>query len=541
MALFSRYAAALAAVSFLTLTACKPEIKPGVLGDRLDSPGGLAVLGSGHLLVTNANFQLRYSGGAITAIDLGLIDESARVNPVANVIASTLEMPSFAGPVAVSPDGTRALVTNRLSDEDERSSPDRVFSFDVSDPSALTEEERSPLVVERDPYGVLPIRLPPAGPGLPVRDRAFVANSTEGTISVLSLTEGTFCPDGEPAPCVDDIFPPPRASTVEFFDAGDPAELVFEGPGLAPDLTRNEHWRVTFIEAPGVCPVAADPSVPTGYWRVEGSVSGILRNHACTGNLFLGENLRITFTVRRVTDDAGVVIGAPPTDGDRFEFDTFEGDLEAPSDLHLNRSLPQGTIFGRGVGQMIHDTFRNRIYATSRRTNFIYVLDATDYRYLGAFAIVTNIGGNDSRGLKLSPDGETLYVVNRQPNALLMLDPDAMDDRLEQQIVTSGLVDSVALDNGASDVTLTPDGRYAFVTCLDADAVDVVDLVTRQVVKVIPTSNGPFTMTMAPDGRRVFVATYFDHAIEVIDTDPASPTFGDILTTLANDDFDPDR
>lgn len=536
-----RYAAPVLAVS-LALTACKPEIKPGEMGSRLDSPAGIAVLGSSHLLVSNANFQLRYSGGSLAALDLGLVDESQRVVLAENVMSSVFEIPSFSGPIAVDPSGTRAFITNRLSDEDTRSEPDRVLVVDVSDPLALQEEATGgEIVVGRDPYGILAVRLPPAGPGRPVRDRAFVANSTEGTINVLSLTDGTFCAGGEPAPCVDDMFPPPRATEPVFTDAGDPAELVFEGPGIAPGLTRNEHWVVTFIEAPGVCPVPGSPEIPTGYWRVRGTASGILRSHACTGLLFIGDALRITFTVRRATDANGVLIGLPPSDGDTFEFDTFEGDLEEPSALRLNRSLSAGTIFGRGVGQMVHDPVRGRLYATSRRTNFIYVLDVEDYRYLGAFAIVTNVGGIDSRGLALSPDGETLYVVNRSPNSILFIDPDAMVDELEQQIVVDGVYDSVGIDLGGSEMVVTPDGRYAFVSCFDADQVDVIDLVTRTLVKIIPTANGPFAVTMAPDGRRIYVATYFDHAIEVIDSDPASPTFADVLTTIANDDFDPDR
>lgn len=535
----TRYAAVVLAVSFVLLAACKAEIEPGPLTDRLDSPAGIAVLGSSHLLVTNANFQLRYSGGSLAAIDLGAVDELQRVNDTASVISSFVELPSFSGPVAIDPTGTRALITNRLSAEDRRSSPDRVLVVDVADPFVLGAPES--ITVERDPYGILPIRLPPSGPGRPVRDRAFVANSTEGTISVLALTEGTLCAGGEPAPCVDDIFPPPRATEPEFFDAGNPAELTFSGPGLAPGLSRNEHWTVTFIEAPGVCPVPGSPEIPTGYWRVEGSASGVLRSHACTGLLYIGDNLRVTFTIRRVADDAGVLVGAPPTDGDTYEFDTFEGDLDAPSSLRLHRSLPSGTIFGRGVGHLIHDPFRGRIYASSRRTNFIYVLDAEDYRYLGAFAIVTNVGGIDSRGLALSPDGEMLYVVNRSPSALLMIDPDAMEDRLEQQIVVDGVVDSIPMDLGGSEIALTPDGGFAFVSSIDADSVDVLDLQTRSLAKVIPTSDGPFALTMSPDGRRVYVATYFDHAIEVIDSEPGSPTFGEVITTLANADFDPDR
>ena len=535
-----RYAASALAVSLL-LGACKAEIEKGPMGTRFDSPAGIAVLGSSHLLVSNANFQLRYSGGSLAAIDLSLVDETQRVNFGEDVIASALEIPSFSGPIAVDPAGARAFVTNRLSDEDSRSAPDRVFTIDVSNPAALATSSGNALIVGRDPYSILPVRLPPIGPGRPVRDRAFVANSTEGTISLLSLTEGTFCAGGAPTPCVDDMFPPPRATEPAFLDFGDPAELVFEGPGIAPGITRNEQWTVTFIEAPGVCPVPGSPEIPTGYWRVKGSASGLLQSHACTGLLYIGDGLRITFTVRRATDDDGVVVGLPPSDGDSFEFETYEGDLEEPSALRLNRSLPGGTIFGRGVGQMIHDPFRGRVYATSRRTNFVYAWDVEDYRYLGAFAIVSNVGGIDSRGLALSPDGEMLYVVNRSPSSLLLIDPDTMVDRLEQQIVVDGVVDSIGINLGGSEIAVTPDGRYAFVSCIDADQVDVLDLVNRTLVKMIPTANGPFALTMAPDGRRVYVATYFDHTIEVIDADPASPTFAEVLTTIANPGSDPDR
>src|SRR5690349_905662 len=65
----SRYAAAALAVSsVLVLAACKAEIEAGPIGSHLDSPAGIAVLGSSHLLVTNANFQLRYSGGSLAVI-----------------------------------------------------------------------------------------------------------------------------------------------------------------------------------------------------------------------------------------------------------------------------------------------------------------------------------------------------------------------------------------------------------------------------------------------------------------------------------------
>lgn len=536
-----RYASILTALSAF-LVACQPEEEPGPIGRRFDSPTGVAVLGSSHVLVTNANFQLRYNGGSLAAIDLSLVDESARFNDADLVVSSAVELPSFVGPVALAPDGTTALVTNRLSDEDTNDSLDRVFLVDVSDPADLRTRDPANVVVDRDPFGVLPLRLPPSGPGRPVRDRAIVANANGASLAVVNLTEGTRCSNTDEAPCTDDAVPPPRATAPVFEDAGDPSELVFEGPGIAPDVTRTERWTITFIEAAGVCPVPATPDVPAGYWRVEGSASGVMRTHACTGELYVGDSLRITFTIRRTTSDAGVPVGAPPTEGDRFTLETHEGDFDTTSFLELGRTLPNGTIFGRGVGYLAHDPLRGRIYATSRRTNFVYAVDADDMRHRGAYVVVTNSGGVDSRGIAVAPDGEWIYVVNRSPNALLFLDPDTLDEtRLDLQIVQDAVVDSVPVEEGASELVLSPDGRYAFVSCFDADRVNVIDLETRLQVATIPTANGPFGMAISPDGRRLYVATYFDHAVEVIDVEAASPTFTEVLTVIASSDLDPDR
>ena len=541
-----RYAFLIAAVS---LAACKPEKEPGAIGTRFANPGGLALLGSSHLLVTSSNFQLFYEGGSVAAVDLAAVDESRRLNLTDDVVASAVPLDSFVGPVAVGPDGTTALVTNRLSDGERRSSPDRVFLVDVSDPSGLmrldadpaADGEQSILGVGHDPYGVITLRLPPVGPGRPVRDRAIVANASEGSLALISLTPDTQCADGTPTPCIDDAVPPPRATEPLFTDAGEPSELTFQGPGVGPGVTRNESWEVTFIEAPGVCPAPPSPDIPAGYWRVEGSVSGVLRAHACTGLLYIGDSLRVTFTIARVTDDEGEPVGAPPTEGDQYLFDTYEGDLLVPSRLSLTRAVPGATIIGRGAGQLVHDPVRERIYVTSRRTNFIYVVAADDLRFLGAFSIGSNIGGIDSRGIAVAPDGSEIYVVNRGPDALVILDPDALPEQLEAKLVVSGTIDSIPLDSGPSELAISPDGRYAFVSVITGDAVNVIDLVQRVHLTTIHTADGPYSLRMSADGRRVYVATYFANSVDVIDSDPLSPTFLTVLTSIANADFDPDE
>lgn len=536
---------AVAALALPALSACREERKPGPIGTELATPAAMFVVGSGAsatLLVANANFQLEFSSGSLTAIPLAAIDETRRVNLTSDVVSSAVPMDSFAGQITTTPDGSRVLVTNRLSEGEFRTAQDRVFFFDVTNPQVPAEVDLEPgtegmqssLRVGHDPFGVQTVRLPPEGPGLPPRDRGFVANATDGSISVLNLTPGTFC-RSVPAPCVDDPLPFPRASAVEFTDVGDESALFFDGPGISPLITATEIWEVTFIEGPSPCP-SSDGS-PAGYWRVEGTVSGVQRNHACT-EFFYATPSGVTFHILRERDADGNVIGNPPNEGDTFTFQTYRGDFTPTSRIALSQSLPGAVVTGRGAGQLIVDPFRNRIYVTSRLTNYVYVLDASDYRFLGVFTITSNVTGRDSRGLALSPDGSELYVVNRSPDALLIIDPDAMPNQLEPVVIPDAVVATLALSASPSEIVLSPDGKYGFVTAFSADGVDVIDLQARALRKTGHAGDGPFAIRLSADGRRAYVGQYFSSSIDVLDADPASPRFGEVITTIAGVDYD---
>jgi YVTN family beta-propeller protein len=72
-------------------------------------------------------------------------------------------------------------------------------------------------------------------------------------------------------------------------------------------------------------------------------------------------------------------------------------------------------------------------------------------------------------------------------------------------------------------VTLSPNGRLAYVANADAETVTVVDTSINRVIATIPVPAGPPRfLTFAPDGRRVYVSIFNDqrtiHAIGVIDT-----------------------
>ncbi|HVO29193.1 MAG TPA: hypothetical protein VMV18_00560, partial [bacterium] len=246
------------------LGACRQENKPPAIGNKLSAPTGLLVLGNSTapvLLVSNANFRLEYASGSVVAIDMSLVDENTRFNLVDDVALSDLPLPNFSGPIALSPDGKTALISNRYTDGDVGTANDRVFFVDITNPAALKLQQfpaghtgtNGVVVVGMDPYGIVTLRLPPQGPGRPPRDVAFVANQTDGTISVLNLTAGTICDDLAPAPCEQDAVPPAYASRAVFADVGTASNIRFSGPGVTPLVTLNQHWTVTFVEGLGLC------------------------------------------------------------------------------------------------------------------------------------------------------------------------------------------------------------------------------------------------------------------------------------------------
>jgi YVTN family beta-propeller protein len=157
------------------------------------------------------------------------------------------------------------------------------------------------------------------------------------------------------------------------------------------------------------------------------------------------------------------------------------------------------------------------------------------------------------QGVAFSPDGEfALVTMLRTKNVV------PMTRVVQGWVITNGLaiiwndgrVDEVLLDEPNSyfadptDVVITPDGKYAYVTGGGIDAVAVVDLPrlvsilknaseeeranvipnhlgipTEFVVRRIPTGRNPRGLVVSPDGEFVYVAAAFDDDVSIIDTD----------------------
>lgn len=232
------------------------------IGTCIAGPTELAIVeddaGGWTLLATNANPYQLFTGGSLLAIPWDNIDLSSGRNIVSDLEPTALDMPDFAGPLAITDD--LAMVGVRYSEGARtRVASDEVHLIDVSDPASPTRSARGPsgadtITVQSDPIDIVIDEE---------TGMAFVANRTDHTVSVIDIT-------GEE---LEIVLPWPEyalnAATFNDADAsGSTAELT-DLEELESDNLDNDTWTLTWI---------------AGSWRLWLPEDGALYRLTTTGN-----------------------------------------------------------------------------------------------------------------------------------------------------------------------------------------------------------------------------------------------------------------
>ena len=150
------------------------------------------------------------------------------------------------------------------------------------------------------------------------------------------------------------------------------------------------------------------------------------------------------------------------------------------------------------------------------------------YIVQGNWFFLDFVGGNagassDTRGMRFSSDGNTLYVVNRNPPALQIYNT-ALD---ETGFPANQAVGATPLCRDASTVTAfdAGDGDRAYVTCFDDGEIYVIDpRGIGSVADIIDIGRGPYAIAAAPSRNEIFVTNFLENTVAVIDVSPTSPT-----------------
>ena len=124
-------------------------------------------------------------------------------------------------------------------------------------------------------------------------------------------------------------------------------------------------------------------------------------------------------------------------------------------------------------------------YVTNIATNTVSVIDVAGGIVTGSIPVDRN-----PLGIVTSPDGSRIYVANN-----CGLDPVCATPVFGTVSIidahASAVIDTVAVGALPEGIDVDRDGRKLYVTCIGADAVDVIDLTTDLVSEQIPVGNGP--------------------------------------------------
>jgi YVTN family beta-propeller protein len=123
-------------------------------------------------------------------------------------------------------------------------------------------------------------------------------------------------------------------------------------------------------------------------------------------------------------------------------------------------------------------------------------------------------------GLAVSPDGSKIYLASDKTGDLQVFDA--------RKGVAEG---RIHVGNDPNQITLTKDGRFAYVPLRADDQIAVVQLDPLKIVKKLPVAKGPHDAYTSDDGTRIYVGAQFGNGIIAID-----PAAQSVLYTIPTAD-----
>jgi DNA-binding beta-propeller fold protein YncE len=460
-------AAAAALAAGCTASGEEVEPKPG----QLFFPTGAVMSPTGkHLFVANANSDLRFDSGAVLVVQLA----GGPTSSVEGVIASWL--------------GNKTIPGEQCDfDEDKDGTVDRTESCCLQD-SDFTEtlvcDESLFLFRQAD-------RDQPAerrrGPGVRIGNFATdiaLQDLGNGGLRLVVPTRGD-----------------PSIAWVDWDPTAERLTCTDDGNDFA--LCDDPH-RLSFNDADE----AAIPSEPFGVFADSAGEFAVV-THLTTGAVTLIDSPRNGLA--RVTD----------VSSGNFDPDPITGRPSATSVAGRTPHAPNDIVY---VGSRTDD--RIQMFTVGRPVNGAapFLLDGGAF-HLDAVGTEGTLTGasTDTRGMMFSPSGDRLYLVNRKPPSLQVVDT-AIGPTGFPNNTTVGATDLCRQASGVAVID-PGDGERAYVTCFQDGQVYVINPNGRvRVEDVITVGRGPYAVQASPDGKRLYVTNFLEDSIAVIDLAPGSPT-----------------
>jgi YVTN family beta-propeller protein len=164
-----------------------------------------------------------------------------------------------------------------------------------------------------------------------------------------------------------------------------------------------------------------------------------------------------------------------------------------------------------------------RVYISNEDSNNISVIDSATDEVTGTIFV-----GKRPRGIRLSPDGKTLFVAlsgspKEPPGARdagrAPPPPDRAADGIALvDVATEKLVRTIPSGQDPECFDFTPDGNLLYVSNEEAAQATIVDIASGRAVKTIALDEEPEGVTMKPAGDVVYVTSEAGNKVFAIDT-----------------------
>jgi PQQ-dependent catabolism-associated beta-propeller protein len=162
-----------------------------------------------------------------------------------------------------------------------------------------------------------------------------------------------------------------------------------------------------------------------------------------------------------------------------------------------------------------------RVYVTNEASGDVSVIDPATGTVVATVKV-----GKRPRGIKVSPDGKSLYMaLSGSPNAGPGVDektlppPDRSADGIgEMDTATNQLKRIIHAGNDPEQLAVSADGTRMYVANEDAAEVSVVDLKSGTVIATAKTGDEPEGVAIRPDGKVVYVTSEGDGDVAALDT-----------------------